>query len=196
MVKKMKKETLPETAEGLDNQEEKQTGHGDADPIETLTGQLQEKEREAAENYDKYVRAVADLENYKKRVARDKADSLKYGQEHLIKDMLPVVDSLERAMEHACSPGDSGDLDVFKEGLQLVQNQLRCCLEKHGVEKIEAQGKAFDPNVHEAMMQVESPGHGHNEVVQEFEKGYLLNGRLLRPSKVSVCSGPATLEQN
>ena len=159
----------------------------DGQQIETLTLKLQEKEKEAAENYDRYVRAVAELENYKKRAAREKADCIKYGQENLIKDILPMVDNLGRAMDHACN---SNDFEAFREGLRLVQSQLHCCLEKHGVEEIEAAGRDFDPNVHEAMLMVESPEHGHNQVVEEFEKGYLLNGRLLRPAKVSVCRCP------
>ena len=157
------------------------------DRVEELMRKLEEKEKEAAENYDRYVRAAADLENYRKRAAREKADCIKYGQENLIRDILPMVDSLGRAMEHACN---SSDFEAFREGLKLVQNQLTCCLEKHGVEAIEAAGKDFDPNFHEAMLQVESTEHKDNEVVEEFEKGYLLNGRLLRPARVSVCRCP------
>lgn len=188
MVKKTKKETAPETLECPETQPEGNTSGDDKSTIEILMQQLQEKEKEAAENYDKYVRAVAELENYKKRAVRDRADSLKYGQENLIRDILPLVDSLDRAMEHACN---SNDFEAFKAGLQLIQNQLNGCLGKQGVEPIEAIGRDFDPNVHQAVLQVESPEHGHNQVVEEFEKGYLLNGRLLRPSKVSVCRLPA-----
>lgn len=184
MVKKSRKETAQREQEYQENQEDISVEGGDEDLVATLTAKLQEKEKEAAENYDKYVRAVAELENYRKRVARERADSLKYGQENLIRDILPLVDSLDRAMEHACNSNDFG---AFKEGLQLIQNQLSGCLGKQGVASIEAVGRDFDPNVHEAVLQVESPEHGHNQVVQEFEKGYLLNGRLLRPSKVSVC---------
>jgi molecular chaperone GrpE len=184
MVKKSKKETTQKDHEYQDDRDDMTVEGGDGNIVESLTAKLQEKEKEAAENYDKYVRAVAELENYRKRVARDRADSLKYGQENLIKDILPLVDSLDRAMEHACN---SKDFEAFREGLQLIQNQLGGCLGKQGVERIEAVGRDFDPNVHEAVLQVESPEHEHNQVVQEFEKGYLLNGRLLRPSKVSVC---------
>ena len=162
------------------------------DRVEELMRKLEEKEKEAAENYDRYVRVAADLENYRKRAAREKADCIKYGQENLIRDILPMVDSLGRAMEHACN---SNDFEAFREGLKLVQNQLTCCLEKHGVEAIEAAGKDFDPNFHEAMLQVESTEHPDNEVVEEFEKGYLLNGRLLRPAKVSVCRCPAPRDE-
>ena len=162
------------------------------DRVEELMRKLEEKEKEAAENYDRYVRAAADLENYRKRAAREKADCIKYGQENLIRDILPMVDSLGRAMEHACN---SSDFEAFREGLKLVQNQLTCCLEKHGVEAIEAAGKDFDPNFHEAMIQVESREHKDNAVVEEFEKGYLLNGRLLRPAKVSVCRCPVERDE-
>jgi molecular chaperone GrpE len=151
---------------------------------EDLMSRLREKEREAEENYDKYLRAEADLDNYRKRAARDRADAVKYGHEGLLKDILPLVDSLERASQQACN---AKDMEAFREGLKMVQDQLNCCLEKHGVQQIDAVGKDFDPNVHEAILQVESVGHEHNQVVDEFEKGYFLNGRLLRPAKVSVC---------
>jgi molecular chaperone GrpE len=184
MVKKAKKEESQKDQDFQENSSDTPVaGDADAD-VETLRLKLQEKEKEVAENYDRYVRAVAELDNYKKRVARDRADSLKYGQENLLRDILPLMDSLDRALEHACN---SNDFEAFKEGLRLLQNQFGACLVKQGVEQIEAAGRDFDPNVHEAVLQVESPEHGHNSVVQEFEKGYLLNGRLLRPSKVSVC---------
>lgn len=193
MVKKTKKETALETQGYQETQPEGNVPGDDQNTIEILMQRLQEKEKEAAENYDKYVRAVAELENYKKRAVRDRADSLKYGQENLIRDILPLVDNLDRAMEHACN---SNDFEAFKAGLQLIQNQLNGCLGKQGVEPIQAIGRDFDPNVHEAVLQMESPEHGHNQVVEEFEKGYLLNGRLLRPSKVSVCRLPAKIAVN
>ena len=141
------------------------------------------KEKEESVNYDKYLRAVADLENYKKRSIREKAEIIKYGKEEIIKDILPFVDSLDRALEHV----DSSDIQAFKEGIRLIQEQLLSCLKKHGVEKIDSVGLNFDPNFHEAMMQVESEEHEENKVVNEVQKGYLLNGRLLRPSKVCIC---------
>jgi molecular chaperone GrpE len=148
-----------------------------------LKEEPEKKEKEAAVNYDKYLRAVADLENYKKRSIREKADIIKYGKEEIIKDILPFVDSLDRALDHA----DSSGVQAFKEGIRLIQEQLLSCLKKHGVEKIDSVGLDFDPNFHEAMMQVESEEHAENKVVNEVQKGYLLNGRLLRPSKVCIC---------
>jgi molecular chaperone GrpE len=191
MVKKSKKEKTGDTMEGVEPVVREQTGD-DTVGIEELTRKLEEKEKEAAENHDRYLRAAADLDNYKKRASREKADCIKYGQENLIRDILPMVDSLGRAMEHSCN---SSDFEAFREGLKLVQNQLTCCLEKHGVEAIDASGKDFDPNFHEAMLQVESREHKDNQVVEEFEKGYLLNGRLLRPAKVSVCRCPVEQDE-
>jgi molecular chaperone GrpE len=148
-----------------------------------LKEELAQKEKEAKDNYDKYLRAVADLDNYKKRAIKEKADIIKYGKEDVIKDILPFMDSMDRALEHA----DNSDAQAFKEGIKLIQEQLLSCLKKHGVEKIDSIGLDFDPNFHEAMMQVESREHPENKVVNEIQKGYLLNGRLLRPSKVCIC---------
>jgi molecular chaperone GrpE len=169
-------------------------GHSDEQKIEEIVTEdhhkenedfakkLEEKEKEAAANYDKYLRAVAELDNYKKRAIKEKADIIKYSNEEIIKDILPFMDSLDRALEH-----NTGDIKSFKDGIALIQEQLLCCLKKHGVERIDAAGVTFDPNFHEALMQVESDQHEENKIVSEMEKGYLLNGRLLRPSRVCVC---------
>jgi len=185
-VKKHKKGQIDEhgqTEEVKDQAAEFAAADSDSERIE-LKAKLAEKEKEAAANYDKYVRAVAELDNYKKRAAKEKTEILKYGKEDVVKDILPFVDSLDRALEHV---GSSSDIKAFKEGLQLIQDQLFCCLKKHGVEAIECAGKDFDPNFHEAMMQTDSEHHETNKVISEFQRGYLLNGRLLRPSRVSVC---------
>jgi len=185
MVKKTKQEEIPETPEGKKQGEEEQKTAAEND----LAVRLETKEKEAAENYDKYVRTVADLENYKKRAAKERADSIKYGNESLIKDILPFVDGLDRALQHA---GNSSDFEALKKGLQLLQEQLLCALEKHGVQKIECTDKEFDPNIHDALYQTDSSAHEENKIIDELEKGYLLNGRLLRPAKVSVCKRSKT----
>ena len=145
--------------------------------------ELDAAKSEARENYDKYLRLAAEFDNYKKRVQKERADLLNYGNEKLLKEVLPLVDALERALGHA---EKSVDFDVFVEGLKLILDQFTGMLGKNGVEAIESVGSDFDPNFHEAMIQVESKDHQTNEVVEEFEKGYMLNGRLLRPAKVSV----------
>ncbi|MEW6334166.1 MAG: nucleotide exchange factor GrpE [Thermodesulfobacteriota bacterium] len=167
-----------EAAAGEDDMGEKQSKE------EELMSRLQETEKAAAENYDRYLRVMAEFDNYRKRAVREKADAVKFGNENLLRDILPLMDNIDRAMDHACN---SNDFDAFKQGLKMLQDQLMVCLQKHGVEQIEAVGKDFDPHVHEAMMQVDSKEHEERKVVGEFERGYLLNGRLLRPAKVSVC---------
>ena len=182
-VKKEHKEHT-ELKEEIDEQGQGDVASSDDDGDKDVPDKKEDmKEKEASVNYDKYLRAVADLENYKKRSIREKADIIKYGKEEIIRDILPFVDSLDRALDHA----DSSDVQAFKEGIRLIQEQLLSCLKKHGVEKIDSIGLDFDPNFHEALMQVESEEHAENKVVNEVEKGYLLNGRLLRPSKVCIC---------
>ena len=166
-----------------DGGEKRETAHAKSASKRDLAARLEKTEKEAAENYDRYLRAVAELENYKKRSVREKADTIRYGTENLLRDILPLMDSIDRAMVHACN---SYDFEAFRKGLDMLRQQLISCLAKHGVEQIEAVGKEFDPNFHEAMMQVEGEKERHNTVAEEFETGYLLNGRLLRPSKVSV----------
>jgi molecular chaperone GrpE len=196
MVARIKKDTV-EISEGLSRRagEPKATAGEPGtevpvkrDQVEELMVKLQEAEEKAAENYDKYVRAIAELDNYRKRATREKADAIQYGNENLLRDILPLVDGMDRALEHACN---SDDFDAFRKGLKLLQGQLLGCLQKHGVEMIDTAGKGFDPHIHEAMMQVESAQHEDSQVVGEFERGYLLNGRLLRPAKVSVCKRPS-----
>jgi molecular chaperone GrpE len=151
---------------------------------EAPLSELEKSRQEAADNYDKFLRASAELENYKKRAIKELADAINYGNEKIIKDILPIIDSLERALDHAVA--NSEDFDTFVEGLKLIYEKLLKTLEKHGVEKIDAVGMDFDPNFHEAMLQVESEDYEDNKIVEEFERGYLLNGRLLRPAKAAV----------
>jgi molecular chaperone GrpE len=151
--------------------------------VDMLKEQLEAKEAKAKENYDLYLRAMAEMDNLRKRTAREKADTIKYGKEEIIKDILPFLDSMDRALEHA----DTSDARAFIDGIRLMQDQLLCCLQKHGVERIESMGEDFDPNLHEALMLLDSADHRDNQIVSEMEKGYLLNGRLIRPSRVCVC---------
>ncbi len=148
-----------------------------------LQAKLTEKEKEAAASYDRYLRAVADLENYKKRAARERSDYVKYANESILRDLFAVLDNMERAREHAAG---SDDVAAFLEGLQLIQDQLGDLLAKYGVEAIKTEGGEFDPNFHEAVMQVPGSAEDNNKIAEEFQKGYLLNGRLLRPARVSV----------
>jgi molecular chaperone GrpE len=154
---------------------------------EELKKKLEEKDKEAKENYDRLLRTAADFENYKKRTAREKEDWTKFANEDLIRAILPFIDNLERAVNHAQKIADTG---VLVEGVRLTLQQLLQTLNKFGLSSFESVGKPFDPAMHEAMLVVETDKHEPNQVVEEFQKGYLLNDRLLRPATVSVSKPP------
>lgn len=149
--------------------------------LEQLRQELQLQTEEAKRNYDLFLRERAETENFKKRMMREKADALRFASEPLVRDLLPVVDNLERAVEHADGNGQS-----VIEGVRLVLKSLLETLERHGVKRIEAAGQSFDPARHEAMAQVESPEHAPNQVVDQHQSGYLMHDRLLRPALVTV----------
>ena len=172
-------------AEGEGKQSRKRKSRREQE-LEILKAQLEEKTKETKENYDRFLRAQAELENYKKRVEREKSSLVKYGNEELIKAILPVIDNLERALDHP----QGGDPDGFMEGIKITLSQLLQVLEKFGVSPIPATGEPFDPSKHEAMMQVESADHEPNTVVSELQRGYFLNDRLIRPAMVSVARRP------
>jgi len=155
--------------------------------IEELKKKLEEKEKEAKEVYDRLLRLAADLENYKKRAAKEKEEWIKFANEDLIKAFLPFIDNLERAVNHAEKVVDTG---VMIEGVRLIIQQILQTLNKFGLSPFESVGKPFDPSIHEAMLVVESKQHEPNQVVEEFQRGYLLNDRLLRPATVSVSKLP------
>ncbi len=160
--------------------------------IEELKSALQKAQEEAKENYERLLRVSADFENYKKRVAREKSELIRYGNEELIKELLPVIDNLERALEHAS--GDVGKEGVI-EGVEMTLTQFLQILQRFGVSPICAVGERFDPTRHEAVMEQATgdcdPGH----VVSELQKGYLLNDRLLRPAKVVVAKPQGEAEK-
>jgi molecular chaperone GrpE len=151
--------------------------------IGELKKRLEEKEKEAKENYDRLLRTAADFENYKKRANKEKEEWTKFANEDLLKAILPFVDNLERAINHAQKVMDTG---VLIEGVRLTIQQLHQSLNKFGLSSFESVGKPFDPAMHEAMLVVETDKHEPNQVVEEFQRGYLLNDRLLRPATVSV----------
>jgi molecular chaperone GrpE len=168
-------------------QQPESAGKDPASRLEELENQLAAAREETRQAQDRCLRERADLENLKKRSARERAETVKFANESLIRDLLPVLDNLERAVEHAQGGGNGQPL---VEGVALVLKSLRDILEKHGVTPIVAKGEPFDPNHHEAMAQVESREHEPNVVVEEHQRGYRLNERLLRPALVSVARPP------
>jgi molecular chaperone GrpE len=149
---------------------------------------LAASQAEAQKNWDLYLRARADLENYRKRAQREKEDLSRFANENLLREILPVMDNLERALEHARQ--EEGGNGGLLQGVELTLGQFQRVLDKFGVTPIRSLGEPFDPARHEALGQVESAEHPPNTVVQELQKGYLLNDRLLRPAMVMVAKAP------
>jgi molecular chaperone GrpE len=160
---------------------EAQTEAGEAKPA---TDPLQDALKEAAQNRDRWMRAVADLENYKKRSAHERGRLLKYKNEELLRDLLVITDNLERALSHC---NEEAKADPLAQGVAMTLKMFMDILKKHGVTEIKALGETFDPHLHEAIARVPcSAGQGPNQVVEELEKGFMYEDRLLRPSKVVV----------
>jgi len=148
-----------------------------------LPQQLEEKTREAQEYYERALRLAADMENLKKRLEREKADLLQFANENLIKELLPVVDNLELALEH----GRQAETPApFLEGIELVHQGFLKALARFGVTPLVAVGQPFDPAYHNAVMQEAAPEVPDCTVLKELQKGYLMNHRLLRPAMVVV----------
>ena len=156
----------------------------EADPVQALEKEAESAKQEAQENYDKYLRVFAEFDNYKKRSTREMNDFRKYANEALLRDMLTVVDNLERAINS--SNDHAEDTSSIVEGVRMTLGGILDLIEKHHVAPIESEGKPFDPQFHQAFQQEESEDHPSNTVLKEFQKGYLLHDRLLRPSMVVV----------
>lgn len=192
MFKKKEKKDEPSiatAAAGGDGAEniEAEAATSSEDFCQVLTQQLAVAQAEALENRDHYLRARADLDNFRKRAQREKEDLLKFSNETILRELLPVIDNLERALQHAATDGEAGLL----QGVELTLGQFGKVLEKFNVVAIEAVGELFDPARHEAMGQIESAEQPPNTVVQLLQKGYLLNDRLLRPAMVLIAKAPA-----
>lgn len=154
---------------------------------EELQAQLARKTQEAQENYDRFLRLAAEMENLKKRREREKADLLLFANENLIKELLPVVDNLELALAHG---REQGAPQALLEGLELVHQGFLKALEKFGVTPITSLGENFDPAFHNAVQEEETPDVQDCRVIKELQKGYLLHKRLLRPAMVVVARNP------
>ena len=177
------------TKEKDETQEEHKKKKKKDDAVEELRKTLEEKEESFKELNNRYLYLQADFENFKKIKAKEKQDLLKFGNEVLIKELIPVIDNLERAIDHANkTEGGKGII----EGIQITLNEFLKVLERSGIEGVEAVGRKFDPNLHEALFQEEREDVEPDIVISELQKGYVLNGRLLRPARVSVSKQPET----
>ena len=158
-----------------------------------LEERLKAAEEKAEENYDRVLRVTADFENYKKRVEREVNDFKKFANESLVKEILPIVDNLERALAIKCEDNSSVvAFDSLREGVEMTLKGLMDSLKKFGVVSMETLEKPFDPNFHQAVSQEESEKYPDNTITQELQKGYMLGDRLLRAPMVVVSKRPDT----
>ena len=151
--------------------------------LSSLGEHLAGAHKERDDTKSRLLRTAADLDNMRKRREREQEEQQKFGAKRLALDLLPAVDNLARALEHsAVAQGDGG----IVEGIQMVNKQIVGTLEKHGIRSFDSLGEQFDPQRHEAMQQVETPDHQTGEIINEFQKGYFIHDRLLRPAWVVV----------
>lgn len=137
----------------------------------------------AKEYWEQLLRLKADFENTKKRLERDKGEAIKFANERLLGEILPIVDNFDRAMT---SLSEGHDAEKVKQGLKIAQDQLHQILEQHGVQVVKSIGEIFNPSFHEAVAVVENSDAKEGSIVDEVQRGYLLNGRLIRPSRVRI----------
>lgn len=162
---------------------------------ETLTPEqvkeLKAKAAKADEHWDRLLRQAADFENFKKRAARDREDAIKRANEDLLGKLIPVLDNFEMALA-AVNTADAKSVETLKTGVNMIHSQLKSAMAEAGLEEIESAGKAFDPNVHEAVSHQESKEVAEGHVAQQLRKGYKFRERLLRPATVIVAKKPGT----
>jgi len=160
--------------------------------VQAQEEELKAAQKEAKENQDKYLRLYAEFENYRRRLQKEKEELSRYAHEQVLKELLPVLDDLERALTHA---EQSKDLKNLIEGIHLVERQFLSNLEKFGLKAFSAVGEIFNPHFHEAMAHQESSKHPADTVISEYRKGYTLNGKLVRPALVAVAKSPEVTQE-
>lgn len=179
-----------ETTEEVTTEEVSPQEHSTENTSESTSENGGTPEEELQIFQDKYLRLAAEFENYKRRAQRDQNDSIRFGNESLLKNLLPIIDNLERAIQCAKDAGTSGPL---LEGVELTHKQFLETVGKVGVRQVSTTGNSFDPAIHQAVTQVESENVEPNTVIEEFQKGYLLHDRILRPAMVSVAKEKSEL---
>ena len=153
-------------------------------PEADLQERIQQLEQEVEESKDQLLRKAADFENFRKRLAREKEESIKYANAALLSDVVPIIDDFERAIQSAA---DSKDFDAFHTGVSMIEQRMVGMLERNwGLKRFSANGEPFDPEKHEAIAVEETDQHDSEVVLEDYQKGYLLHDRVLRPAKVKV----------
>jgi molecular chaperone GrpE len=148
-----------------------------------LLKELEEQRKTAEEYYQRYLRSQADFDNYRKRTLKEKEELVQYASMKLVGELLPVLDNFERAI---ASSKENKDFDALAKGVDMIFRQFEQVLAREGLKPIEAVGRPFDPEFHQAIMQVESEDHEEGTVVEEVQKGYMLKDKVLRPAMVKV----------
>jgi len=166
------------------SEEKKEQPHTES--IEEIKAELEAKTKEVEKYREEWLRALAELDNLRKRTEKERSNYFKFANEQLIKEILPILDNLERAVNHGQS---SKDIKGLLEGVELTLKMLKQLLEKFGVKPIIPEGQKFDPNFHEAVRVEEREGVEEGSILEVYQKGYLLHDRLLRPALVSVAKG-------
>jgi molecular chaperone GrpE len=161
----------------------------DAAQTPNFAEELLARDTEIAELKDRLLRAVAETENVRRRLERERSDAVQYAMTGFARDILAVADNLERAV--AAWPAEATGLDGLKTGIEATRRELHSVFQRHGVAKVETEGKPLDPNFHQAMLEVESDAHEPGAIVQELQAGYRIKDRLLRPALVSVAKAKA-----
>lgn len=179
---------MEEQKDKAKNEPEQKNNQDNAEKLVTLKEAeylaLLDEVKKGKEGWDKMLRNQADLENTRKRLEREKHEYVKFANEGLILDLLNVLDDLERTVDLAQTAKE--DLSTFIKGIEMILAHLYEMLKNHGVKPIEAEGKIFDPNFHEALMQVENKELPEHTIIEVLQKGYLIHGRILRTAKVKV----------
>ena len=177
----------------MDNKVKDKESDESTTPIEELTTeqfeQLKAQAAKAEENWDKFVRLTADFDNYKKRAARERQDDKAFANENLLVKLLPILDAFEMAL--AAAPADSA-AQSLQAGIVMISNQLKSVVAEAGLEEIDASGKPFDPNLHEAVSEQETAEVPEGRVIRQLRKGYKFRQRLIRPAGVVVAKKPTS----
>lgn len=183
-MEEMKKDQdLLDHANGEEAVQDAPEGADTQDAEETLQEELSKAREESRQNYDRYLRTMAELENLRKRTTREREEYIKFAPVPLIKKILPIIDDLERALSMS---RDHQDFASLQKGVEMIMKSLQELIKSEGVQVIEAAGKPFDPEFHEPLVLEENSEHPSNTVIAELQKGYVMHGRVLRPSLVKV----------
>ena len=186
MSKEQPLDDIEDTNETDEHTEESFSAQEDVvEIVEEILDPLEQKEKEVVELKEDMMRLRAETDNFRKRLSKEKEDSVRYANEKVFKDLVPIYDNLKRALE-------APDINVqsLKEGVDMIGKQFLSFLDKHHVKPIEALGETFDPNLHEVLSQIESAEHEEDVIIDEFGKGYYIHDRVLMPSKVVTSKKP------